>query len=101
MILTIFTTLVVNTLLRNATLLVLRLSGWTVERRLPSEAQLRELIAAPDTGNLDLPTTVIHYLLWWVRLSLPTYGARVNDCCASRPAGASSVAWMSERPPAD
>lgn len=56
---TIFTTPIVNTLLRALSLVVLRLGGWKVEGRLPPEATKSVLIAAPHTSNWDLPYTLM------------------------------------------
>ena len=50
---TIFTTPVVNTLLRGFSLAFLRLSGWRVEGTLPDNAGKAVLIAAPHTSNWD------------------------------------------------
>jgi 1-acyl-sn-glycerol-3-phosphate acyltransferase len=56
---TLFTTPVVNTLLRAASLAFLRLNGWQVEGRLPETARKAVLIAAPHTSNWDLPYTLM------------------------------------------
>lgn len=56
---TIFTTPVVNTLLRGFSLAFLRLTGWTVEGALPPQAAKSVLIAAPHTSNWDLPYTLM------------------------------------------
>jgi len=56
---TIFTTPVVNTLLRGGSLAFLRLSGWKVEGALPAHASKCVLIAAPHTSNWDLPYTLM------------------------------------------
>ncbi len=56
---TIFTTPVVNTLLRGFSLAFLRLTGWKVEGSLPPEATKCVLIAAPHTSNWDLPYTLM------------------------------------------
>jgi len=56
---TIFTTPVINTLLRGFSLAFLRLTGWKVEGRLPPEAAKSVLIAAPHTSNWDLPYTLM------------------------------------------
>ncbi len=56
---TIFTTPVVNTLLRGGSLAFLRLTGWKVEGSLPPEAAKSVLIAAPHTSNWDLPYTLM------------------------------------------
>lgn len=56
---TIFTTPVVNTLLRGFSLAFLRLTGWTVEGTLPPQAAKSVFIAAPHTSNWDLPYTLM------------------------------------------
>lgn len=56
---TIFTTPVVNTLLRGFSLAFLRLTGWRVEGALPADASKAVLIAAPHTSNWDLPYTLM------------------------------------------
>ncbi|MGI9218712.1 MAG: lysophospholipid acyltransferase family protein [Hydrogenophaga sp.] len=56
---TIFTTPVVNTLLRGFSLAFLKLTGWTVEGALPSQAAKSVFIAAPHTSNWDLPYTLM------------------------------------------
>jgi 1-acyl-sn-glycerol-3-phosphate acyltransferase len=56
---TIFTTPVVNTLLRGFSKAYLKLAGWKVEGSLPPEARKAVLIAAPHTSNWDLPNTIM------------------------------------------
>ncbi len=56
---TIFTTPVVNTLLRGMSLFILRLKGWKIEGELPPGADKAVLIAAPHTSNWDLPYTLM------------------------------------------
>jgi 1-acyl-sn-glycerol-3-phosphate acyltransferase len=56
---TIFTTPVVNTLLRGFSLAFLRLTGWRVDGALPPNAAKCVLIAAPHTSNWDLPYTLM------------------------------------------
>ena len=56
---TIFTTPVVNTLLRGFSVAFLRLSGWRIEGALPANASKAVLIAAPHTSNWDLPYTLM------------------------------------------
>jgi 1-acyl-sn-glycerol-3-phosphate acyltransferase len=56
---TIFTTPLVNSLLRAGSRAFLRLNGWTVEGRLPAAAAKCVLIAAPHTSNWDLPYTLM------------------------------------------
>lgn len=56
---TIFTTPVVNTLLRGFSLAFLKLTGWKVEGALPPQAAKSVFIAAPHTSNWDLPYTLM------------------------------------------
>ena len=56
---TIFTTPVVNTLLRGFSVVFLRLTGWRVEGSLPADTPKSVLIAAPHTSNWDLPYTLM------------------------------------------
>lgn len=56
---TIFTTPVVNTLLRGFSVAFLKLTGWTVEGSLPPQAAKSVFIAAPHTSNWDLPYTLM------------------------------------------
>jgi len=56
---TIFTTPVVNTLLRAFSVAFLRLTGWKVEGSLPPQASKSVFIAAPHTSNWDLPYTLM------------------------------------------
>jgi 1-acyl-sn-glycerol-3-phosphate acyltransferase len=56
---TIFTTPVVNTLLRGFSLTFLKLLGWKLEGSLPTNAAKSVLIAAPHTSNWDLPYTLM------------------------------------------
>jgi 1-acyl-sn-glycerol-3-phosphate acyltransferase len=56
---TIFTTPIVNTVLRGVSLAFLKLTGWTVEGSLPPEGTKSVLIAAPHTSNWDLPYTLM------------------------------------------
>ncbi|MFZ6676196.1 lysophospholipid acyltransferase family protein [Undibacterium sp. Xuan67W] len=55
---TIFDTPVINTFMRWASLLCLRLMGWTVEGNAPA-APKYVLIAAPHTSNWDFPVTLM------------------------------------------
>jgi len=69
--LTLFSTPVLNTVLRAASLAFLRLNGWKVEGALPASAQRCVLIAAPHTSNWDLPYTLmvgfaLHLNLYWM-----------------------------------
>lgn len=56
---TVFTTPVVNTLLRGFSIAYLKLTGWRVEGALPEVARKSVLIAAPHTSNWDLPYTLM------------------------------------------
>ena len=56
---TLFTTPVVNTLLRAGSRAFLKLNGWTVQGELPAKAYKAVLIAAPHTSNWDLPYTLM------------------------------------------
>lgn len=56
---TIFSTPVVNTLLRALSVTYLKLAGWQVQGVLPEQAQKSVLIAAPHTSNWDLPYTLM------------------------------------------
>lgn len=56
---TIFDTPIVNTVLRAFSIAFLKLTGWTVEGRLPEGAEKSVLIAAPHTSNWDLPYTLM------------------------------------------
>ena len=56
---TIFDTPIVNTLLRGVSIAFLRLTGWKVVGKLPSDAAKSVLIAAPHTSNWDLPYTLM------------------------------------------
>ncbi|WP_439113369.1 lysophospholipid acyltransferase family protein [Hydrogenophaga sp.] len=56
---TIFTTPVVNALLRGFSMAFLKLTGWKVEGSLPPEAAKSVFIAAPHTSNWDLPYTLM------------------------------------------
>jgi 1-acyl-sn-glycerol-3-phosphate acyltransferase len=56
---TIFTTPFVNHVLRGLSVAFLRLTGWTIEGALPSNAAKSVFIAAPHTSNWDLPYTLM------------------------------------------
>jgi 1-acyl-sn-glycerol-3-phosphate acyltransferase len=56
---TIFSTPVINTLLRVFSVTYLKLAGWQVQGALPAQAQKSVLIAAPHTSNWDLPYTLM------------------------------------------
>lgn len=56
---TIFTTPMVDTVLRGLSMAFLKLAGWKVEGCLPPEASKCVLIAAPHTSNWDLPYTLM------------------------------------------
>jgi 1-acyl-sn-glycerol-3-phosphate acyltransferase len=80
---TIFTTPVVNTLLRGLSLAFLKLTGWKVEGSLPPECPKCVLIAAPHTSNWDLPYTLmvgfaLRLNLYWMgkeSIFRPPFGA--------------------------
>ena len=80
---TLFSTPVVNTVLRALSLAFLRLAGWKVEGTLPAAASRSVLIAAPHTSNWDLPYTLmvgfaLHLNLYWMgkaSLFAPPFGA--------------------------
>jgi len=56
---TIFTTPILNTLLRAFSIGFLKVTGWRVEGALPAHAARSVLIAAPHTSNWDLPYTLM------------------------------------------
>jgi 1-acyl-sn-glycerol-3-phosphate acyltransferase len=56
---TIFTTPVVNTVLRGFSIGFLKLAGWKVEGGVPAGVGKCVLIAAPHTSNWDLPYTLM------------------------------------------
>ena len=56
---TIFTTPVVQTLLRVSSLAFLKATGWQLQGRLPANTPKSVLIAAPHTSNWDLPYTLM------------------------------------------
>jgi 1-acyl-sn-glycerol-3-phosphate acyltransferase len=56
---TIFTTPIVNTVLRGLSVAFLQLTGWKVVGSLPANATKCVLIAAPHTSNWDLPYTLM------------------------------------------
>jgi 1-acyl-sn-glycerol-3-phosphate acyltransferase len=56
---TIFTTPIVNTLLRAFSVSFLKITGWKIEGSLPASASKSVLIAAPHTSNWDLPYTLM------------------------------------------
>lgn len=68
---TIFSTPIVNSLLRAFSLLFLKLAGWKVLGTLPAQARKSVFIAAPHTSNWDLPYTlmvafVLHLNINWM-----------------------------------
>ncbi len=68
---TIFSTPIVNTVLRALSIGILKLAGWKVEGRLPPGAEKSVFIAAPHTSNWDLPYTlmvafVLRLDLYWM-----------------------------------
>ena len=56
---TIFTTPVVNSLLRAGSVAFLRLAGWKLQGHMPANIPKSVLIAAPHTSNWDLPYTLM------------------------------------------
>jgi 1-acyl-sn-glycerol-3-phosphate acyltransferase len=56
---TIFTTPIVNTLLRKFSVFFLKAKGWKIEGSLPEGASKCVFIAAPHTSNWDLPYTLM------------------------------------------
>jgi len=56
---TIFTTPVVNSLLRAGSVAFLRLAGWKLQGQMPANTPKSVLIAAPHTSNWDLPYTLM------------------------------------------
>ncbi len=56
---TIFTTPVVNSLLRAGSVAFLRLAGWKLQGQMPADTPKSVLIAAPHTSNWDLPYTLM------------------------------------------
>lgn len=56
---TVFSTPIINTLLRAFSVGFLKLTGWKVEGSLPPGAEKSVLIAAPHTSNWDLPYTLM------------------------------------------
>ncbi len=56
---TIFSTPIVNSLLRQFSLAFLKLAGWKVLGALPAQASKSVFIAAPHTSNWDLPYTLM------------------------------------------
>ena len=56
---TLFTTPLVNSLLRGFSVAFLRLTGWKIEGSLPRDISKCVLIAAPHTSNWDLPYTLM------------------------------------------
>ena len=56
---TIFSTPIVNSLLRAFSVFYLKVAGWKVQGTLPPEAKKSVFIAAPHTSNWDLPYTLM------------------------------------------
>ena len=92
---TIFSTPVVNTVLRAFSLAFLRTTGWKIEGALPAHAAKCVLIAAPHTSNWDLPYTLmvafaLRLNIYWMgkhSLFRPPFGA------VMRWLGGISAAW--------
>jgi 1-acyl-sn-glycerol-3-phosphate acyltransferase len=86
---TIFTTPVVNTLLRGFSVAFLKLTGWKVEGHLPPQAAKSVFIAAPHTSNWDLPYTLM--VAFALRASTPTGWASTPS--SRRPSARSCAGW--------
>ena len=71
---TIFSTPIVNTLLRAFSIAFLKLNGWKIEGSLPSKQAKYVLIAAPHTSNWDLPYTLM--VAFALRLNIYWMGKR-------------------------
>ncbi len=71
---TIFTTPVINSLLRGLSLAFLRLSGWQLDGQLPADQPNCVLIGAPHTSNWDLPYTLM--VAFALRLNIRWMGKR-------------------------
>lgn len=71
---TIFTTPVVNTVLRAFSIAFLKLKGWKLDGSLPAEHGKCVLIAAPHTSNWDLPYTLM--VAFALRLNIYWMGKR-------------------------
>ena len=71
---TIFSTPIINTLLRTFSIGFLKLNGWKIEGSLPSEYSKFVLIAAPHTSNWDLPYTLM--VAFALRLNIYWMGKR-------------------------
>lgn len=56
---TIFTTPIINTVLRKFSVFFLKAKGWKIEGSLPEGASKCVFIAAPHTSNWDLPYTLM------------------------------------------
>ena len=56
---TIFTTPLVSPFFKWVSITCLKLSGWTIEGRLPADTHKCVFIAAPHTSNWDLPMTLM------------------------------------------
>jgi 1-acyl-sn-glycerol-3-phosphate acyltransferase len=68
---TVFSTPIVNSLLRSFSRIFLKLAGWKVLGALPTQASKSVLIAAPHTSNWDLPFTlmvafVLRLNVYWI-----------------------------------
>nr|WP_295075967.1 1-acyl-sn-glycerol-3-phosphate acyltransferase [uncultured Roseateles sp.] len=71
---TIFTTPIVNTVLRTLSIGFLKLTGWKIEGALTPEQHKSVLIAAPHTSNWDLPYTLM--VAFALRLNIYWMGKR-------------------------
>jgi 1-acyl-sn-glycerol-3-phosphate acyltransferase len=68
---TVFSTPIINSLLRSFSRIFLKLAGWKVLGALPTQASKSVLIAAPHTSNWDLPFTlmvafVLRLNVYWI-----------------------------------
>ena len=75
---TLFTTPLVNTVLRAGSHAFLRLNGWTVQGELPAGMTKCVLIAAPHTSNWDLPYTLM--VAFCLRLNVHWMGKQSLFC---------------------
>jgi 1-acyl-sn-glycerol-3-phosphate acyltransferase len=69
---TIFTTPVLNSVLRTLSLIILKLCGWKTSGALPAHVNKAVFIAAPHTSNWDLPFTL--FVAFALRLEIHWMG---------------------------
>lgn len=112
---TIFTTPIVNTLLRKFSVFFLKAKGWKIEGTLPKGASKCVFIAAPHTSNWDLPYTLMVAfslrlnIYWMGKQSIFTFpfgglmrwlgGIAVNRAASSNLVSASAQALMNAEGP--